>query len=134
VLGHTKIAVRTNTVLKEFRGDSRLRGVVLQDLRTGTDEDLALAAVFVFVGLEPDTQLVRGVVDLDPRGFIRTRPTLETSQPGVFAAGDARVGSSKQLVSAAGESATAALMIRQYLQSLKTIAAAVIEQPEVAVP
>ena len=134
VLNHTKIDVRTNTVLKEFRGDSRLRAVVLHDLRTGTDEELALAAVFVFVGLEPDTQFVRGVVDLDPRGFIRTSPTLETSRPGVFAAGDARVGSSKQLVSAAGEGATAALMIRQYLQSLKTIAAAVIEQPEVAVP
>jgi thioredoxin reductase (NADPH) len=134
VLDHTKIDVRTNTVLKEFRGDSRLRGVVLHDLRTGTDEELALAAVFVFVGLEPDTQFVRGVVDLDPRGFIRTSPTLETNQPGVFAAGDAREGSSKQLVSAAGEGATAALMIRQYLQSLKTIAAAVSEQPEVAVP
>jgi thioredoxin reductase (NADPH) len=134
VLNHTKIDVRTNTVLSEFRGDSRLRGVVLQDLRTGTDEELALAAVFVFVGLEPDTQFIRGVVDLDRRGFIRTSPTLETSRPGVFAAGDARLGSSKQLVSAAGEGATAALMIRQYLQSLKTIAAAAIEQPEVAVP
>jgi thioredoxin reductase (NADPH) len=134
VLNHAKIDVRTNTVLKEFRGDSRLRGVVLHDVQTGRDEELALAAVFVFVGLEPDTQFVRGVVDLDPRGFMRTSPTLETSQPGVFAAGDARLGSSKQLVSAAGEGATAALMIRQYLQSLKTIAAAVIEQPEVPEP
>jgi thioredoxin reductase (NADPH) len=123
VLNHAKIDVRTHTVLKEFRGDSRLRGVVLQDVRTGRDEALQLAAVFVFVGLEPDTQFVRGVVDLDPRGFVRTSPTLETSQPGVFAAGDARVGSSKQLVSAAGEGATAALMIRQYLESLKAIPA-----------
>jgi thioredoxin reductase (NADPH) len=134
VLNHAKITVRTNTVLKEFQGDSRLRGVVLQDARTGTTEEVDVAAVFVFVGLEPDTQFVRGVVDLDPRGFVRTDPTLQTSQAGVFAAGDARLGSSKQLVSAAGEGATAALMIRQYLQSLKTIAAAVVEQPEVAVP
>jgi thioredoxin reductase (NADPH) len=86
------------------------------------------------VGLEPDTQFVRGVVDLDAQGFVRTSLTLETSQSGVFAAGDARVGSSKQLVSAAGEGATAALMIRQYLQSLKSISTAVVEQPEVTEP
>jgi len=134
VLSHAKIDVRPNTVLKEFKGDTRLRSVLLQDLQTGKDEELRLAAVFVFVGLEPDTQFVRGVVDLDAQGFVRTSLTLETSQPGVFAAGDARVGSSKQLVSAAGEGATAALMIRQYLQSPRSISAAVVEQPEVAEP
>jgi len=132
VSNHVKIDVRTNTLVKEFRGDSRLRGVVLQDARTGANEELKVAAVFVFVGLEPDTQFVRGLVDLDPRGFVRTGATLETSQPGVFAAGDARLGSSKQLVSAAGEGATAALMIRQYLQSLKSIPGAVAERPAVA--
>jgi thioredoxin reductase (NADPH) len=134
VLNHARIDVRPNTVLQEFTGDSRLRSVVLRDLRTGKDEELKLAAVFVFVGLEPDTQFVRGYVDLDAQGFVRTGPTLETSRPGVFAAGDARLGSSKQLVSAAGEGATAALMIRQYLQSLKTIPAPVVEQPEMAEP
>jgi thioredoxin reductase (NADPH) len=132
VLNQARIEVRTNTVVKEFRGDHRLRGVVLQDARTGGVEELSLAAVFVFVGLEPDTQFVRGAVDLDPRGFMRTSSTLETNQTGVFAAGDARLGSSKQLVSAAGEGATAALMIRGYLQSLKTIPASVVELSEVA--
>jgi thioredoxin reductase (NADPH) len=120
VLGHPKIDLRTKTVLKEFRGDSRLRSVLLEDARTGKNEELDVAAVFVFVGLEPDTGFLREVVDLDEQGFVRTSPTLETSQPGIFAAGDARVGSSKQLVSAAGEGATAALMIRQYLQPQKT--------------
>ena len=74
------------------------------------------AAAFVFVGLDPNTGFLKGVVDLAGDGFIRTSPTLQTSLPGVFAAGDARAGSTKQLVSAAGEGATAALMIRQYLQ------------------
>jgi thioredoxin reductase (NADPH) len=134
VLNHPKIDVRLNTVLKEFRGDRKLRGVVLQDVLTGKDEEIELAAVFVFVGLEPDTQFVRGVIDLDAQGFVRTGPTLETSQPGVFAAGDARLGSSKQLVSAAGEGATAALMIRQYLQALRAVPAADVEQSEVAEP
>jgi thioredoxin reductase (NADPH) len=124
VLNHAKIDVRPHTMLKEFKGDSKLRGVVLEDLRTGKDEDLKLAAVFVFVGLEPDTQFVQGVVGLDRLGFVRTGPTLETSQPGVFAAGDARVGSSKQLISAAGEGASAALMIRQYLEARKAVSVA----------
>jgi len=134
LLNHAKIDVRLNTVLKEFRGDTRLRSVLVHDVRTGQDEEIELAAVFVFVGLEPDTQFVRSVVDLDAQGFVRTSPTLETSQPGVFAAGDARLGSSKQLVSAAGEGATAALMIRQYLEALKAVSAAVVEQPEPAEP
>jgi thioredoxin reductase (NADPH) len=69
VLNHARIDVRTSTVLKEFKGDSRLHGVVLQDVRTGNDEDFAVAAVFVFVGLDPDTRFIRGLVDLDPRGL-----------------------------------------------------------------
>jgi thioredoxin reductase (NADPH) len=81
--------------------------------------------VFVFVGLEPNTLFLRGVVDLDEAGFVRTSPTLETSQSGVFAAGDARLGSTKQLVSAAGEGATAALMIRQYLHAARAAPAAI---------
>jgi thioredoxin reductase (NADPH) len=68
---------------------------------------------------------LRGVVDLDEAGFVRTSPTLETSQSGVFAAGDARLGSTKQLVSAAGEGATAALMIRQYLHAARAAPAAI---------
>ena len=132
VLSHSKIDVRPHTVLKEFRGDRRLRSVLLEDARTGKDEEVHPAAVFVFVGLEPDTQFLRGVIDLDAQGFVRTSTTLETSQPGVFAAGDARLGSSKQLVSAAGEGATAALMIRQYLQAMRAVPAPIAEQAELA--
>jgi thioredoxin reductase (NADPH) len=134
VLNHPKISVRLNTVLKEFRGDRKLRSVMVRNVQTGKDEEITLAAVFVFVGLEPATQFVRGVIDLDAEGFVLTGRTMETSQPGVFAAGDARLGSSKQLVSAAGEGAAAALMIRQYLQALRAVSAAGVEQPELAEP
>jgi thioredoxin reductase (NADPH) len=123
VLNHASIDVRTHTLLKEFRGDSKLRGVVLEDVSTGKEEEIELAAVFVFAGLEPDTHFVRGVVELDAQGFIRTGPGMETSQPGLFAAGDARLGSTKQLISAAGEGATAALMIRHYLEALRAVPA-----------
>lgn len=125
VLGHPRIEVRPNTAVKEFRGDTQLRSVVLHDTATGTDQELFSSAVFVFVGLEPNTQFLRGVVDLDEAGFVRTGPTLETSLSGVFAAGDARVGSTKQLVSAAGDGATAALMVRQYLHAATAAPAAI---------
>jgi thioredoxin reductase (NADPH) len=124
VLGNPRIEVRPNTVAKEFRGDTKLRSVVLHDTATGTDAELFPAAVFVFVGLEPNTQFLRGLVDVDEAGFVRTSPTLETSLSGVFAAGDARLGSTKQLVSAAGEGATAALMVRQYLHAARAAPAA----------
>src|SRR5882762_327015 len=125
VLGHPRIEVRPNTVVKEFRGDTKLRSVVLHDTATSADDELFPGAVFVFVGLEPNTQFLRGVVDVDEAGFVRTSPTLETSQPGVFAAGDARQGSTKQLVSAAGEGATAALMVRQYLHAARAAPASI---------
>ena len=70
----------------------------------------------MFIGLLPNTDFVKGVVELDQYGFIVTRPNLETSMDGVFAAGDCRVGSTKQVVSAMGEGATAALMVREYLE------------------
>jgi thioredoxin reductase (NADPH) len=92
---------------------------VLRNLDRGGFEELHPAAVFLFIGLQPNTGLLRGMLELNEAGFILTGPTLETSMPGVFAAGDARAGSTKQLVSAAGEGATAALMIREYLRGIK---------------
>ncbi len=119
VLNAPQIDVHYNTVVKSFQGSQKLAGVVLQDKASGSEEEVHPAGVFVFIGLQPNTAFVRGAVDLNAAGFITTSATFETSMPGVFAAGDARAGSTKQLVSAAGEGATAALMIRQYLQSVR---------------
>jgi thioredoxin reductase (NADPH) len=110
-----KIDIQLNTVVAAFKGDAKLRGVTLKRLDTGEERDEAPAAVFVFVGLSPNTAFLKGTIDLNDMGFITTGTDLQTSLPGVFAAGDARAGSTKQLVSAAGEGATAALMVRQYL-------------------
>jgi thioredoxin reductase (NADPH) len=72
----------------------------------------------VFIGLNPNTAFVKGSVDLDDRGLILTDMRLQTSVPGVFAAGDVRSGSTKQLASAVGEGAAAAIGIRMYLERL----------------
>ncbi len=71
-----------------------------------------------FVGLMPNTGPVQGLVERDERGFIVTDGVLQTSMPGVFAAGDCRTGSTNQVASAAGEGAAVALAIRRYLEPL----------------
>ena len=111
-----KMEVRTNTVVQEFKGTGKLGAVVVKNLKTGDVEELNPGAVFVFIGLDPNTQFLRDTVELDQWGFIKTSATLETSVEGVFAAGDARMGSTKQVSAAVGEGTTAALMIRQYLE------------------
>jgi len=97
-------------------GSGKIGTVVLEHVGTGEIEEHHPAAVFVFVGLDPNTGFLQGTVDLDERGFIQTDESLMTSMPGVFAAGDVRVGSTKQLASAVGEGAAVALHIRGFLE------------------
>ena len=113
---HPQIEVRLNTIVVEFKGDGKLSSAVIKNTASGETEEITPGAVFVFIGLLPNTASVKGPVDLAQWGSISTSPTMETSLEGVFAAGDARSGSTKQVASAVGEGATAALMIRQYLE------------------
>lgn len=117
VRSHPKFDIRTNFQVTEFKGNGKLKAVVGKDRVTGETAEFHPAAVFVFIGLTPNTEFLKGVVDLDGWGFIKTDATLATSMPGVFAAGDARAGSTKQLASASGEGATALLSVREYLQT-----------------
>ncbi|MDX6207239.1 MAG: thioredoxin reductase [Frankiales bacterium] len=112
------IEVVTGATPVEFHGDRRLDHVVLKDLATGDTHEVDVDGVFVFIGLTPNTDLVRDLVDLDGQGFITTDAALSTSIPGIFAAGDCRAGSTKQAASAAGEGAAVALAIRRYLEPL----------------
>ena len=99
-------------------GSGKLGAIVLQDREADATEELHPAGCFVFIGLDPNTGFVKDRVDLDERGLIETGMGLQTSLPGVFAAGDVRSGSTKQLASAVGEGAAAAIGIRMYLDSL----------------
>ncbi len=113
---HPQMEVRLGTTVEEFRGNGKLSSVVIKNVASGEVEEMKPGAVFIFIGLDPNVDFVRGTVDLDQWGFISTGTNLETSLEGVFAAGDVRGGSTKQVASAVGEGATAALMIRQYLE------------------
>ncbi|HEY8284213.1 MAG TPA: FAD-dependent oxidoreductase [Chloroflexota bacterium] len=112
------IEVRYNTEVSALQGDRKLAGLTLRDRKTGKEETITPAGVFVFIGLTPNSGFLPPEIARDPFGFITTNLMLETSMPGVFAAGDVRHGSTKQAASAAGEGATAALMIREYLQGM----------------
>jgi thioredoxin reductase (NADPH) len=118
---HPKMQVLLQHSVESFTpkadGSGKLGAVALRDLVSDETVELHPAGVFVFIGLDPNTEVVKGQVDLDDRGFIVTDMGMRTSIPGVFAAGDVRSGSTKQLASAVGEGAAAAIAIRQYLES-----------------
>ncbi len=136
VLDHPQIDVRFRTEVERFEGEeSKLERIHVVDNQTGQTRALDLPGAFIFIGLDPNTAwLESSGVELDEYGFIVTghdlvhegeRPPgfgkrdpeiLETSVPGIFAAGDVRTESTKQVASAAGEGAAATLMIREYLK------------------
>lgn len=111
-----QIRVITETTVHEFKGNGRLSSVILRNVRTNQQQEIRPKGVFVFIGLQPNTDLVKDLVRLDERGFILTDKGLETNVKGIFAAGDVRAGSTKQAASAVGEGATAALAVRDYLR------------------
>jgi len=138
VLSNPKIDVRWNTEVKAFLGeDFKLKKLRLINNQTGLEDELPVNGAFIFIGLTPNSGfLKRSGVRLDRWGFVVTghdlrhggqRPKgydhrdphiLETSIPGIFAAGDVRDKSTKQVASAAGEGASAALMIREFLKTI----------------
>lgn len=113
-----QISVRYHTVIDELLGERKLQGLRVRDQRSGAVEEIRPAGLFVFIGLRPNSGWLPAAIARDPYGFIVTDKALSTSLPGVFAAGDVRQGSTKQAASAAGEGATAALMIREYLKGV----------------
>jgi thioredoxin reductase (NADPH) len=131
------IEVVPETEVLEVKGTDRLEAVVVRTGEAGAVREIAAAAVFVFIGAKPRTEFCDGVLVRDPGGFICTgldlvtegRPPpgwpagrlpalLETSVPGIFAAGDVRHGSSKRVAAAVGEGAVAVQLIHQYLKTV----------------
>jgi len=105
---------RFDTEVVAINGTDTVSSVTLRS--NGSSHEEPIAGVFVFVGLEPNTAWLRDVVDLDPAGHITTDIHLQTSMPGVFAAGDIRQGSVRLLAAASGDGATAAVNAFRYLK------------------
>jgi thioredoxin reductase (NADPH) len=131
---HAAMQIRFNTTVETFEGDqSKLKAVRIRNTKTGLIETIHPAAAFIFIGQQPNSAFTRGYIELDPYGFVLTGHHLvhghdlvgkpeplpfETSIPGVFAAGDVRHGSTKQVASAVGEGAAAAIAIREYFKQI----------------
>ena len=115
-LSHPKIEVRWNTVVTAILGDAQVEGVGVTDVLSGETSRVDLSGVFIYVGLEPNTQYLGNVLPLDNAGHIPTDIWMRTSQPGIFAAGDIRQNSAAQLATAAGDGATAAIAAQRYIE------------------
>jgi thioredoxin reductase (NADPH) len=136
IAGIENISVRTCTEVIEAQGDGHLEQLVLRDLNTGATESVDAGQLFIFIGAAPRTGWLDGVVARDGHGFIVSGPDLnqaehkpgwpldrspyhlETSVPGVFAAGDVRSDSAKRVASAVGEGAMAVMLVHRYLETL----------------
>jgi thioredoxin reductase (NADPH) len=112
-----KIEIVPGTVVEEILGENAVSAVRMRHLATGAVHTKAVAGIFVYIGLEPNTAFLRDVVMLDATGHIETDVMMRTSLAGVFAAGDIRKNSVAQLAAAAGDGATAAISAFRYLRN-----------------
>ena len=116
-----KITILTNKVVKEVvGGEFILKEVVLKDIKTGKEEILPTAGAFVYVGNDPQTQMFEGQIDLDESGYIIATENTKTTAQGVFAAGDVRAKSVRQVATATSDGAVAAIMAEKYITSLNS--------------
>ena len=96
-----------------------LKGLRLHNVKTGQHSILEVAGVFVAIGLMPNSQRFSNILELDDAGYIVTDETMATSVPGIFAAGDIRRNSARQIAAAVGDGATAAISAFKYLQEVR---------------
>ena len=115
-LHHPKMKFIWDTVVTEVVGEKKVQGVRLKNLKTGETKDFKTDGIFVFVGHDPNTRFLKGFVELDEKGYVKTDPKLQTSVAGVFACGEVRAGAVQQLVSCCGEGCEAALAAQAYLE------------------
>jgi thioredoxin reductase (NADPH) len=114
-LANPKIEWAWNSEVVDVHGDHTVTGIRLRDTVTGAERDLAVGGLFIAIGHEPRSELVRGQVDLDPEGYILTTSGTRTNLEGVFAAGDVVDHTYRQAVTAAGTGCAAALDAERYL-------------------
>jgi thioredoxin reductase (NADPH) len=117
VFANPKIKMLWNSVVKEIKGDKIVRSILVKNVKTGEVTELKTEGVFLFVGLSPRTQFLKGLIILDEAGYIITNEDCQTSVKGVFAAGDCRKRLLHQIATAVGDGATAAFAAEKYLEA-----------------
>jgi len=115
----SNIILHLNRIVIDIKGDNKVEGVEIKDVSGGKDEILNIDGVFIAIGHIPNTDLVRGKIELTNEGYIKTSEFVKTSVPGVFAAGDVMDPKYQQAVTAAAFGAMAAIEAKEYLDSLR---------------
>jgi thioredoxin reductase (NADPH) len=116
LLHNRKVEVVWNTVVERVLGEDTVSGVRVRNVITNLENTVSLAGLFIYVGLIPNSALVKGLVKLDHAGHIPVNVWMETEVPGLYAVGDIRQNSASQLVTAAGDGATAAIAAFRYIR------------------
>jgi thioredoxin reductase (NADPH) len=116
-LAHQKIKVAWNRQVVEVLGENSVSGLRLRDTVTGSEEELAVTGVFVAIGHVPNTDIVKGLVDLGDDGYVITGPGSYTSVDGIFAAGDVQDHHYRQAITSAGSGCMAAIDAERWLES-----------------
>jgi len=111
-----KIDFVWNSTLEEIKGDGLVEKAVVKNIKSGEKSEINCSGVFFFVGRVPSTDFLEGTVDLTENGYIKTTEQMETNQPGVYAVGDVRDKVVRQVITAAGDGATAAVMAQGYIE------------------
>jgi thioredoxin reductase (NADPH) len=114
---HDKIEFRWNTAVTEVLGDDAVSGLAVRDTVTGATDTLSVTGVFVAIGHEPNTSVVKGQLDMDDAGYVRTLHGTRTSVEGVFAAGDVQDHVYRQAITSAGSGCMAAIDAERWLES-----------------
>ncbi len=118
-LANPKIKFMWNSVVDQVKGDQVVRSVVVKNVKTGELNEFKTEGVFLFVGLLPRTEFLKGLVNLDEAGYVVTNENGETSVKGIFAAGDCIKKLLRQIATSVGEGATAAFAAEKYLEEKK---------------
>jgi thioredoxin reductase (NADPH) len=114
-----KIKFLWNSVMQEIKGDKMVQSILVRNVKTGEVKEFETEGVFLFVGIVPRTQFLKGLVQMDDGGYVLTNEDCETSVKGIFAAGDCRKKLLRQITTAVGDGATAASAAEKYLEEKK---------------
>jgi thioredoxin reductase (NADPH) len=114
---NSNLLIKYDTIVTAIEGDDKVRSARLKNVRSNKEESYPCDGVFIFIGMVPNTGFLKGFVELTESGFIKCDCAyLRTSVPGVFVAGDCRVGAAMQLATAVADGVTAAMMLKQYFR------------------
>lgn len=116
---HPKIDFTWNTAVEAIEGDQAVDGIALRNVISGETSRMTVQAAFIFIGQHPNTDWLTGMLTLDQGGHIPVNLWMETLVPGLFAAGDVRIDSSRQVASGVGDGATAAIRADHYLSGIE---------------